>query len=60
MADFIYIGITVGFFAVAIGYVRACRKLQGGAREWHGLARCRHALAARLPDVRAARAGEVL
>lgn len=28
MLDLIFIGITVGFFLIAIAYVRACEKLQ--------------------------------
>lgn len=29
MADFIYLAITVGFFAVSIAYTHGCEKLRG-------------------------------
>jgi len=28
MLDFVFLGITVGFFLVALAYVRACEKLR--------------------------------
>jgi hypothetical protein len=31
MLDVLYLAITVAFFAIAIGYVRGCEKLHGGA-----------------------------
>jgi len=28
MADIVFIGITIGFFLIALGYVRVCEKLR--------------------------------
>ena len=28
MHDIIFIAVTIGFFVIAVGYVRACEKLQ--------------------------------
>jgi|KBSSwiStaDraftv2_1062776.scaffolds.fasta_scaffold734711_2 hypothetical protein len=30
MLDAIFITATIGFFAIAVAYVRACEKLRGG------------------------------
>jgi hypothetical protein len=30
MSDLIFIGITVGFFALAAAYTHACERLRGG------------------------------
>jgi hypothetical protein len=33
MSDFIFITVTIGFFALAIAYTHACQKLRGGGHE---------------------------
>lgn len=33
MSDFIYIAVTIGFFAIAIAYTHGCEKLRGGGRD---------------------------
>lgn len=33
MADFIFVLVAVGFFAVCVAYVRACDRLVGGGED---------------------------
>jgi hypothetical protein len=33
MADLIFVALTVAFFALCVGYVRACDRIVTGARE---------------------------
>lgn len=30
MADFIFIAVTIGFFALCVAYTHGCEKLRGG------------------------------
>lgn len=33
MADSIFVALTLGFFAVALAYVRGCERLRGGSHD---------------------------
>jgi hypothetical protein len=33
MSDFIYIAVTIAFFAIAIAYTHGCEKLRGGGHD---------------------------
>jgi hypothetical protein len=33
MSDLIFIAVTIGFFALAIGYTHGCERLRGGGND---------------------------
>jgi hypothetical protein len=33
MTDFIFVAVTMGFFALAVGYTHGCERLRGGGHD---------------------------